>query len=125
MPKPPKTRGNSPEDHLLGFLDRDLVPLEKARELAIICGRDDPEASEADAAFEQLRMRGIARCLVNIGGDIRVGDPPPGKAGWRVVPVPFSDGSDGNRGEAMIVSNLGVASSCDAERSVEVAGVRY
>ena len=76
----------------------------------------------ADAAFEQLRIRGIGRCLVNIGGDIRVGDPPPGRAGWRIVPVPHSDG---RRGEAMIVSNVGVASSGDAERFVEVDGVRY
>jgi len=88
----------------------------------------------ADAAFEQLRMRGIARCLVSMGGDIRVGDPPPGKAGWRIVPVPFSGGPNGSngsggskkrRGEPMIVSNVGVASSGDAERFVEVDGVRY
>ncbi len=85
----------------------------------------------ADAAYEQLRLRGLGRSLVNMGGDIRVGEPPPGRAGWRVVPMPFAgDPSNPNnaqakRGEALIVANVGVASSGDAERFVEVAGVRY
>lgn len=61
-------------------------------------------------------------CLVNMGGDIRLGDPPPDQNGWRVVPVPFADGK---RGKPMILANVGVASSGDSERFLEVDGVRY
>ena len=38
----------------------------------------------ADEAMRVLRQLGIKRALVDLGGDIVVGDPPPGETGWRV-----------------------------------------
>ena len=39
----------------------------------------------ADAALEVLEGLGIESVLVDAGGDIRLGAPPPGKEGWRVA----------------------------------------
>ena len=38
----------------------------------------------ADAAIVTLRDHGIASALVDIGGDMAIGAPPPGRSGWRV-----------------------------------------
>ena len=37
-----------------------------------------------DEALAVLQRHGITRALVEAGGDMRLGDPPPGRAGWRV-----------------------------------------
>jgi thiamine biosynthesis lipoprotein len=36
-------------------------------------------------AFDVLKARGLTRVLLEAGGDIVVGDPPPGREGWEVV----------------------------------------
>ena len=38
----------------------------------------------ADLALETMRSHGLPRTLVDVGGDLVAGDPPPGRAGWRV-----------------------------------------
>src|SRR5690606_19834771 len=38
----------------------------------------------ADAALATLRERGLPRALVDLGGDLVAGEPPPGEEGWRV-----------------------------------------
>jgi thiamine biosynthesis lipoprotein len=38
-----------------------------------------------DAALDVLRLRGITRALIDAGGDVRLGDAPPGADGWRVA----------------------------------------
>jgi thiamine biosynthesis lipoprotein len=78
----------------------------------------------ADRALETLRARGMKRALVAAGGDVAVGDPPPGERGWRVAIAPFD-----SRTPAPIrwvtLARAGVSTSGDAEQWVEVAGVRY
>lgn len=70
----------------------------------------------ADAALRELARRGLASALVDAGGDVAVGDPPPGRAGWRIA-VPG--------GGALVLSGAGVATSGDRHRHIEVDGVRY
>lgn len=77
----------------------------------------------ADAALETLRAAGITRCLVALSGDIRVGDPPPGRDGWRIASsVPEVDPA-GPRG--LTFADRGISTSGDTEQFVEIGGARY
>lgn len=71
----------------------------------------------ADAALAVLRERGVPRALVQIEGDIALGDAPSGSAGWLV-------GAAGGA-QTLCLSNCAVSTSGDEARFVELAGVRY
>ena len=71
----------------------------------------------ADAALAVLREHGITRALIDAGGDLVAGDPPPGRDGWAVAV--------GEDGEMILLANAAVATSGDAYKFTEVAGVRY
>jgi FAD:protein FMN transferase len=77
----------------------------------------------ADEALALLKARGIARALVDAGGDVVVSDPPPGKAGWRVA----IQEPDAEPGAPRIVTlrNCAVATSGDSYQHVEIGGKRY
>jgi len=93
----------------------------------------------ADKALEVLKSHGVNRALVAASGDIAVGDPPPGKPGWRVsIGAPSSDsaGSSHQRQRAepvlgapivrtLLLRNAAVSTSGDAEQFVEIGGRRY
>jgi thiamine biosynthesis lipoprotein len=80
----------------------------------------------ADEAFRVLEAQGLRRALVAAAGDIRVGDPPPGKVGW-IVAVAALRAEDGAAGDspALLLANRAVSTSGDAEQFVEIGGVRY
>jgi len=68
-----------------------------------------------DEALAMLRARGCPAALVEIGGDLAAGDPPPGRNRWNVA-----------AGSRLIeIANGCVAASGDAENHLDVAGVRY
>ena len=72
----------------------------------------------ADEALAVLRSRGITRALIDAGGDVVAGDPPPGRDGWAV--------GLGGEGEGTIaLANGAVATSGDAYKFTEIDGVRY
>jgi thiamine biosynthesis lipoprotein len=81
-----------------------------------------------DEALLLLRRHGVTRALLQAGGDIVAGDPPPqadaapGHAGWR-VDVPGAGAAVRERAAAL--ANAAVAVSGDAEQFVIVDGVRY
>ena len=54
-----------------------------------------------DEAMAVLQRHGIARALVEAGGDMRLGDPPPGRSGWRVGIPPL----DNPQGEPLAIWN--------------------
>ena len=60
--------------------------------------------------------------MVEAGGDLVVGDAPPGRAGWSVE-IPGADPA--TRAEAKALVNLAVATSGGSEQYVEIGGVRY
>lgn len=78
----------------------------------------------ADEALKVLRQRGIPRALVDASGDIALGDPPPGKSGWRIGVAPL-DKSDGTPSRYLLLANMGVSTSGDAFQYVELGGKRY
>ena len=76
----------------------------------------------ADLMLESLAAAGISRAMIAAGGDIRLGDPPPGRDGWRVALQTFDPAKPD---EALTLSNAAVSTSGDLHQSVEIDGVRY
>jgi len=72
------------------------------------------------AAVEVLREKGLPRCLVDLGGDLALGEPPPGRKGWRVQL--FDAQPDA---ELLLLSDTVVCASGDTEQFVEIEGKRY
>jgi thiamine biosynthesis lipoprotein len=77
----------------------------------------------ADRALRVLREHGVDSALVDLGGDMVLGDPPPGASGWTVGLAPMG-AQDGER-HTVTLANTAVATSGDAYRFVEIDGVRY
>ena len=75
----------------------------------------------ADKALGALREHGINTALVDMGGDLAIGDPPPDQpSGWSIRVQP------GNSAEwTAPLHNAAIATSGDLERHYEHNGVRY
>lgn len=74
----------------------------------------------ADRAGEVLREQGVSRFLIDLGGDLLAGDPPPGRQGW-TIQIQTELGQSGS----LEAANAGVATSGDSAQFVEIDGVRY
>jgi thiamine biosynthesis lipoprotein len=76
----------------------------------------------ADEGLKAMAKLGITSALVAAGGDIAVSGAPPGKAGWRIdiAPLPRS-----KQKRQLLLKDMAVSTSGDAEQFVEIAGVRY
>ncbi|MHC4493338.1 MAG: FAD:protein FMN transferase, partial [Planctomycetota bacterium] len=72
----------------------------------------------ADEALKTLATYGIDRALVDIGGDLALGEAPPGRSGWRVAVA-------GEESRSLEIVRAGVAHSSDAAQFLESGGVRY
>lgn len=77
-----------------------------------------------DEALQIFRKRGMTRVLVEAGGDLACGDPPPGKNGWTIA-VEALTTPDKRSSQFLTVSNCGVATSGDAYQFIEFDGIRY
>ncbi len=76
-----------------------------------------------DRARAALAAHGVERALVEAGGDLVVGAPPPGRAGW-TVEVPHAT-SPGRGRHVETLAHAAVATSGDAVQYVEIEGTRY
>ncbi len=76
----------------------------------------------ADAMFEVMKSKGFPATCIAAGGDLRLGDPPPGKPGWAVGLRTLEKGRISGKIE---LSNCAVSTSGDLEQAVEIDGVRY
>jgi len=76
----------------------------------------------ADAALAVLREQGLPRALVDAGGDVTVGDPPPDAEGW-LVGLASLDGTAADEG--IVVANCSVATSGASFQHVDIGGTRY
>ncbi len=74
----------------------------------------------ADEALRVLQERGLEASLVDAGGDLRLGDPPPGRTGWVVA---LADDLGG--GGTLELAQCAVATSGDRFQFIEIDGVRY
>jgi thiamine biosynthesis lipoprotein len=76
-----------------------------------------------DEMLRVLAKHGLTRALVACGGDVVLGDPPPGKDGWRVAIAAVDEKKEGPR--YLTLANAAVSTSGDAEQYVEISGKRY
>lgn len=74
-----------------------------------------------DKALRILQERGFDRALIDASGDLRIGNPPPGKNGWNVGIASLND----KPACYCELANVGVCCSGDANRYLEIDGVRY
>ena len=77
-----------------------------------------------DEALKTLRRHGISRALVTGSGDMAIGDPPPGRAGWRIELAPL-DAPGAPPTRFLSLRNCGFATSGDLFQHVELGGKRY
>ena len=77
-----------------------------------------------DEALAVLQAHGLSRALVDGGGDIRLGDPPPETLGWRIA-IDVVQANGEKMKEHRLLANQAVATSGATYRFVEVEGVRY
>jgi len=75
----------------------------------------------ADKALMVLRKRGIGSALVDAGGDLALGDPPPDRKGWRIE----VGGLKHPDLPVLELAHCAIATSGDVEQFVEIAGKRY
>lgn len=74
-----------------------------------------------DGALAVLRRFGITRAMVEFGGDIVLGDPPPKRKGWRIV-LPDATGKPR---KVLELANCAISTSGTTEQFVEIDGRRY
>jgi len=123
----PLPRRLDPARKLVGHESLQLDPEQKTVTLAKPAMRLDfggiAKGYAVDEALEVLREHDISRALVDAGGDLALGAPPPGKRGWRIGIVPLKE--DGPPSRSLVLSNAAVATSGDLWQFVEIGGRRY
>jgi len=75
-----------------------------------------------DQAFEAVCAEGIRTVLIDAGGDMRLGDAPPGEDGWKIGLTP------GHSEESLLhktLSNISVCTSGDTFQYFEIDDKRY
>lgn len=78
----------------------------------------------AAEALKVLAARGCRRALVDLGGDLAIGQRPPDKPGWSVQISPV-EWEQNDTTEYIVVADCGVATSGYANQFVEIDGIRY
>lgn len=81
----------------------------------------------ADEGLRILREHGLSRALVMAGGDIAIGDPPPGEDAWEIKLRTFVRALPGGEEqmETVRLKQCGVSTSGDLYQFTEIDGVRY
>jgi thiamine biosynthesis lipoprotein len=76
-----------------------------------------------DEAMAALRKRGIRQMMVEAGGNIGLGDPPPGRSGWRIG-IARPDSQSPAR-EYLELANVAISVSGDMWQYAIIGGKRY
>ena len=76
-----------------------------------------------DEALKAIRKRGITRAMVEAGGNIGLGDPPPGRPGWRIGIAPPDAHSPAR--EYLSLARVAISTSGDLWQYAVIGGVRY
>ena len=78
----------------------------------------------ADQALALLKSHHIESALIDAGGDLTLGAPPPGKAGWNVV-IDSPDSGNGEPPCSLVLHDVAIATSGNSRQFVEINGQRY
>lgn len=75
-----------------------------------------------EQAYQKLLASGLPSSLVRAGGDLRCGDPPPGRAGWKIEIANVDHGRD--EPTRFVIANAAISSSGDLHQYIEIDGKR-
>lgn len=78
----------------------------------------------ADEALKILEKHGISSALIDAGGDIVLGDAPPGKRGWNISLLSHNKAGE-PQAITLLLANRAVATSGDLFQHVVIEGKRY
>ena len=78
----------------------------------------------ADAMLEVLKSQGLTHAMVVAGGEVVVGEPPPGKAGWKVG-IDTAESAEGRPACSIQLSGAAVSTSGDEHQFFITNGHRY
>jgi len=78
----------------------------------------------ADKMLALLQSRGLRHALVVAGGEVAVGAPPPGEAGWKVA-IDTPDTEAGKAPCTVVLHDAAISTSGDSKQFVEIHGKRY
>lgn len=79
----------------------------------------------ADAGLRILREHGLTRALVMAGGDIAIGDPPPGTDAWDIKLRQFASANAEEDLVTVRLHHCAVSTSGDLYQFTEIEGKRY
>jgi thiamine biosynthesis lipoprotein len=77
-----------------------------------------------DEALKVLRREGVERALVEAGGDMGVGQPPPGKTAWRIE-LSSVDATNAPAARFLLLKSHAISTSGDLYQRLEIDGKRY
>lgn len=110
---------------LVGWEKIQLDPSTKTVKLAVSGMKLDlggiAKGYAADCALKVLKRFGLSRALVELGGDIVLGDPPPNRKGWRIGIL----NEQGKAEKILELANCAISTSGSTEQFVEISGRRY
>jgi thiamine biosynthesis lipoprotein len=113
--------------HLVGYelvrMDADRKTIELTRKGMRLDFGGVAKGYAIDQALAAVRRHGITRALIDAGGDIGLGDPPPDKPGWVIGVAPLEAGAKPSF--YLSVSGLAIATSGDTWQFVQIDGRRY
>ena len=78
----------------------------------------------ADQMLALLQSRGLRQAMVVAGGEVALGAPPPGKAGWRVA-IDTPDTGTGNPLCVILLHDAAVSTSGNSRQFAEINGTRF
>ncbi len=76
----------------------------------------------ADAMLIIMQKHGIPRTCITAGGDIRLGDSPPGSSGWKIGVRTFNNEHDTR---ILELAHCAVSTSGDLHQSITIDDIRY
>ncbi|RMG34702.1 MAG: FAD:protein FMN transferase [Planctomycetota bacterium] len=76
-----------------------------------------------DEALRVLQQHGIRSALIDAGGDLRLGEPPPGRTAWTVAVADLT--REAAIAERLSLRRCAIATSGDLYQFVEIDGTRY
>jgi len=78
----------------------------------------------ADQMLAVLQAQGIKQAMVEAGGEVVVGEPPPGKSGW-TIGVDTADSETAGAPCSLLLHNAAVSTSGDEHQYLDANGHRY
>ncbi len=112
----------------VGYKKMRLNPADQTVELAVPGMKLDlggiAKGFALDEELKVLAKHGIDRALATGGGDMAIGEPPPGKNGWRIEIAPL-DITNAPPKRFVSLRRVGLATSGDVFQRLEIGGKRY